>query len=80
VAAGRRAAVAGQLDEVDAVDDRRGATQVGEEDEARLQRGDEKGLAAGVIARDLLPELADAVPDLVCGEIDGADPGISVDG
>jgi hypothetical protein len=35
------AAVAGELDEVDPVDDRGGPREVGEEDEARLERADE---------------------------------------
>jgi hypothetical protein len=53
VAAHLRAAVAGELDEVQVVRPGDGARQVGEEDEARLERADEEGLPAGVVAVDL---------------------------
>jgi hypothetical protein len=46
-------AVAGQLDEVERVMDRQGARQVGDERDARLQRGDEQRLEAGVVGGDL---------------------------
>jgi hypothetical protein len=60
VAAGVRAVVAGELDEVDRVRDRDRAREVGQEDEARLQQRDEQQVAAGVLAADLRAELADA--------------------
>jgi hypothetical protein len=56
------------------VHDRQRAREVGEEDEARLQRPDEDRLPALVVARDLLAELADARTELVCRQIDLADP------
>jgi hypothetical protein len=68
--------VAGQLDEVERVRDRDRPREVGEEDEARLQRGDEQRLLAGVIARDLPGELRDACVKLLCGEVALADAGI----
>src|SRR4051812_24375550 len=71
-------AVAGQLDEVDAVHDRQRAREIREEDEARLERADEDRLATVVIARDLRPELGDARLDLLGGEIDLPDPRICV--
>jgi hypothetical protein len=55
-----RTRVAGELDEVEPVQDREGARQVGDEDEARFQRADEEGLAALVVGRDLGAELGDA--------------------
>ncbi len=70
--------VAGQLDEVDGVDDRQRAREVGEEDQARLQRADEQRLAAGVVARDLGAELTDACRELLGGEVDVAEPWILV--
>jgi hypothetical protein len=65
--------VAGQLDEVDVVQDRDRACQVGEEDEARLQGGDQNRLSAVVVGRDLGAQLSDAERDLVGGEVDLAD-------
>jgi len=73
VAAGARAAVACELDEVDPVDDRHRPREVGEEDEARLQARNEERFSARVVLGDLRAELADAVADLVGGEIDLAD-------
>ena len=55
-----RAAVAGELDEVERVEDRDRAREVGDEDEARLQRRHEDRLAAGVVAGDLGAELPNA--------------------
>jgi hypothetical protein len=52
------------------------AREVGQEDEARLERADEQRLAACVVARDLAGELVDARAQLVAGEIDLADPRI----
>jgi hypothetical protein len=68
-----RAAVAGELDEVERVRDRDRAREVGQEDEARLQRADEDRFAALVVACDLGPELADPRAELVGGEVDLAD-------
>jgi hypothetical protein len=68
-----RAVVAGELDEVDLVESRDRAREVGEEDEARLQQREQQQLAARVVPRDLGPELFDAAPQLLRGEEDLAD-------
>jgi hypothetical protein len=70
VAAHLRAAVPRELDEVERVQDGRRPREVGEEDEARLQRADEDRLAPLVVARDLRAELGDASRKLVGREID----------
>ena len=72
-AAGLARAVAGELDEVDAVDDRERPGQIGEEDDAGLQRPDEKRRAAGVVVGDLGAELPDPGGDLRGREVDVAD-------
>jgi hypothetical protein len=59
VSAGR---VARELDEVQSVVDPDRARQVGDEDDARLERRDEKRLSALVVTRDLASELADTRP------------------
>jgi hypothetical protein len=59
VGAGR---VARELDEVDAVVDAERAGEVGDEDDAGLERGDEQWLVAFVVTGDLAPELADTRP------------------
>jgi hypothetical protein len=66
-------AVAGQLDEVDRVRDRQRARQVGEKDEAGLQRRDEQRLAPGVVACDLAAELGDPRRELLPRQVDLAD-------
>jgi hypothetical protein len=66
-------AVAGDLDEVEVVEDRRRARQVDSEDDAGLERADEQRLEVGVVARDLGAELRDARRDLVGVEVDLAD-------
>jgi hypothetical protein len=70
--------VARELDEVDAVQDRQRPREVREEDEARLQRADEKRLLAVVVVRDLGAELGDARLDLLRAEIDLPDPRVGV--
>ena len=67
VGAGR---VARELDEVEAVMDRQGTRQVRDEDDARLERGDEQGLSALVVTGDLPSELADTRPQLLAREVD----------
>jgi hypothetical protein len=67
-------AVAGQLDEVEGVEDRQRLREVGEEGDAGLQRADEQRLSAAEVALELGPELADALPELVRVEEDLADP------
>jgi hypothetical protein len=73
-ASGLAGAVAGQLDEIDVMQDRERAREVGKEDQARLQGGDEQRLAAGVVDGDLGTELLDPGRDLLAGEVDLADP------
>jgi len=73
VPAGAGAAVAGELDEVDLVEDRDRPREVGEEDDARLQRSDQEQLALGVVARDVGAELLDARPQFLGAEEDLAD-------
>ena len=70
----RAGAVSSELDELEVVRNGRGAGEVGEEDEARLQRGDEERLPPVVVACDVVSELGDAACDLVGREIDVADP------
>ena len=70
VGAGR---VAREFEEVEAVRDPQGAREVGDEDEARLQRRDQQRLAAFVVARELTPELADACLQLLTREVDLAE-------
>jgi hypothetical protein len=74
----RLGSVAGELDEVDAVEDRQRARKVGEEDEARLERADQQRLAVRVVACDLCSELDDPCPDLLGGEVDLPDPRLVV--
>jgi hypothetical protein len=65
--------VGGELDEVEGMRDRNRTREVGDEDEARLQRRDEQRLQAVVVADDLAPELADACRQLLAREVDLAD-------
>jgi hypothetical protein len=76
VAPPRGAVVVGELEEVEAVGDLERPRQIGEEDDARLERGDEEWLMALVVCADLLAELGDPGLDVVRGEIDVADAGI----
>jgi hypothetical protein len=68
------AAIAGQLDEVELVRDRNGAREIGDEDRARLQRGDEDRVLARVVASDLVAELTNPLGDLRGREVDLAAP------
>jgi hypothetical protein len=52
------------------VRDGQGPREVGEEEDARFQRRDEQGLATLVVPRDLGPQLGNARPNLLGGEID----------
>ena len=72
-------AVAGEIEEVELVPDRERARQVGEEDDARLQRRDEQRVTLAVVVRDLASELADPELDLRGGEVAVADAGIAGD-
>src|SRR5262249_21714177 len=55
--------VALQLDEVDSMQNRHGAREVGEEDDACLEQPDEQWIAARVVGPDLLTELGDTSTD-----------------
>ena len=68
-------AVPRELHEVDVVRNPDGARKVGEEDEARLERRNEKRFPAVVVACDLETELADASLDFLGGEVDVPDAG-----
>jgi hypothetical protein len=71
VGAGR---VARELDEIQAVVDPDRARQVGDEDNARLERRDEERLPPFVVPGDLAPELADTRPQLLAREVDLPEP------
>jgi hypothetical protein len=72
IGAGR---IARELEKVEAVWNAERAREVGDEDEAGLQRGDEQRLAAVVVARELTAELADACLQLPPREVDVAEAG-----
>jgi hypothetical protein len=65
--------VARELEEVQAVRDADRPRQVGDEDEARLQRRYEQRLAAVVVACELATELEDARLQLLPREVDLAE-------
>jgi hypothetical protein len=67
------AAVGGELEEVELVWDLERAREVGQEDEARLQRRDQDGVGVRVVERDLGRQLANAAADLLAREVDLAD-------
>ncbi len=70
--------VAGELDEVERVRDRSRKREVGDEREAGLQRSDQEGLAAGVVAGELGAELANAGRDLAGTQVHIADAGVEL--
>ena len=72
VGAGR---IAGQFQEVEPVWDAERPREVGNEDDARLQRGDEQRLSSLVVARELAAELAYTRPQLLAREVDLAEAG-----
>jgi hypothetical protein len=55
-----------------------GARQIGEEDNARLERREEQRLTAGVVAGDIRTELADARRELSLREVDVPDRGAGI--
>ena len=65
-----------ELDDVERVGDAQRTGEVGEEDDARLQRRDEDRVEAGVCRRDLLAELPDPRGDRVAAEVDVADDAV----
>jgi hypothetical protein len=74
VAAQRRVrSVPRQLDELQLVRDVELAGEVGEEDDACLQRCDQEWLARLIVVGDLVGELGDALGDLLGGEVAVAD-------
>jgi hypothetical protein len=62
-----------ELHEVDPVHEGRRAGEIGQEDEAPLERADEERLAARVVLGDSTAELSDAHPDLLGGQVDLTD-------
>ena len=71
-----RGVVGGELEEVELVRDRQRAREVGDEDEARLERRDEERISTLVLERELVSELAYASLDFLAREVDVADPKI----
>ena len=69
----RSGRVARKLAEVEPVRDGSRAGEVGDEDEARLQRRDEQRLTAVVVARELAAELSNACLQLPAREVDLAE-------
>jgi hypothetical protein len=63
-------AIAGQLEEVELVRDGNRPREIGQEDEARLQRRDQERVFALVVAGDVGAELSDTCGDLGGGEVD----------
>jgi hypothetical protein len=59
------AAVGGELEEVELVRDSDCSREVGKEDEARFEGGDEDRVALGVVAGNVGAELGDAAADLL---------------
>jgi hypothetical protein len=70
----RARGVARELEEVEPVWNRERSREVGDEDDAGLERCDEERLEAVVIARDLGAQLADARLQLLAGEVDVPQP------
>jgi hypothetical protein len=68
--------VARELDEVEAVLDREGAAEIGDEDETRLERRNEQRLLALVVPRDLGAQLSDTRMQLLPSEVDVTEPGL----
>jgi hypothetical protein len=66
----RVGAVAGELEEVERVQDRDRTREVSDEDEGRLERSDEQRLAIAVVARDLAAELPDPRRELLPRQVD----------
>ena len=66
-------AVAGELDEVEVVVDRKSPRQVADEGNARFERSDEERFLAGVVAAQLGADLPDPRADLVSIEEDLGD-------
>jgi hypothetical protein len=72
-AEGRVRPVGRQLDELELVVDVKLAREVGEEDDARLERRDQQRLARLVVLRDVVRQLGDPLGDLLRGEVAVAD-------
>jgi hypothetical protein len=62
-----------KLEEVELVRDLERAREVGQENEARLERRNEQRVRGGVVASDLRAQLGDAASDLLAREVDLAD-------
>jgi hypothetical protein len=70
---GTEGVVGRELEEVELVGDLDGSREVGDEDEARLERCDEQRVASLVLEGELDSKLAYAAFDLLTTEVDGAD-------
>ena len=70
-------AVGGDRHEVDLAVQVEVAHQVAQEEERALEDADQEQVAAGVVARDLLAERADAVGQVVLLDEDPADGGVA---
>lgn len=64
------ARIRGELDQVDPVQDRQRAREIGQEDRARLEGRDEERLKGLEIRREEPAELCDTGRDLLSGEVD----------
>jgi hypothetical protein len=73
VAARDGVAIACKLDEIELVNRRNRAREVGDEEQRAFERRDEQEVEAGVVDRDLGAKFADARLDLLCGEVSLAD-------
>jgi hypothetical protein len=67
------AVVRREREEIERVVDRDRPREIGDEDDRRLQRGDEYRLEPVVVGSDLSPELRDSGLDLRGGEVDVSD-------
>ena len=65
--------VAGKLEEVELVRDGQSPREIGDEDEARLERRDEQRVSPLVLARERVAELANTRVELLTREVDIAD-------
>jgi len=64
------AGVGRELQKIDLMRDRERPREIREEDDARLERRDEKWSSSLVSRRELLAELVDPAGDLLAGEVD----------
>jgi hypothetical protein len=65
--------IRGELDDVERVRNRKLTGEIGEEDDARLERCNQERVETAIVGGDLRPELGDTRGDLATREVDGAD-------